>query len=76
MSTMQASPVSGLTLKLERVARDVKSSDLAAQAGMSRSWVSRVESRRIVNAADVERYRAALTTFPTVAAPQTAQDAA
>lgn len=66
---------SGLTLRLERVGRDVKAKDVALASGKSAAWVSRIESRRIVSAADAQTYRAALASLPAVATSDGAEAA-
>lgn len=63
---MTPMPVSGLSLKLQRISRDVKALDLAARMGVSNSTVSRIESSRIVDADTARRYTEALATFATV----------
>jgi transcriptional regulator with XRE-family HTH domain len=77
MTTMTAT---GLSLKLQRVARDVKAQDLAARMNVSNSTVSRIESSRVVSDERAAAYLAALATFRTVAndgtdAPQAASAA-
>lgn len=57
--------MSGLDLKLRRIAQNVKGKDLAAAAGWHPSTVSRLESRAIVLPADVAKYVAALATLAT-----------
>lgn len=59
---------SGLSLRLQRIARDVKAVDLAAAMGVTPGWVSRIESRRLVPDDSVQKYLTALATFPTIAA--------
>lgn len=66
----------GLALRLERVARDVKARDLASAMGVTSGWVSRIESRRVVPTDTAEKYLAALATFPTVTNASDAPSAA
>ena len=61
--------VTGMDLKLERVARQVKAMDLAARMGVSRSYLSQLEARYSVQPDMAERYREALATFPSLARP-------
>jgi transcriptional regulator with XRE-family HTH domain len=76
MTTMNEELVSGLELKLERVARQVKASDLAAQIGVSRSYLSQLESRHSVKPEAAQRYRAGLATFPSLASHSESSSAA
>ena len=57
---------SGLDLKLQRVAADVRSGVLARAMGVHPSRITAIERSRIVSAAVVERYVAALATCTTV----------
>lgn len=68
--------VTGLDLKLARVARFVKATDLAARMGTSPSAVSRIESRFAVDPAIAKKYRDALATFPAVTTAQEGPEAA
>jgi transcriptional regulator with XRE-family HTH domain len=61
--------ISGLTLKLERVSQNVKATELAARMGVSRPYLSQVESRWSVDPKMAVRYREALATFPSLASP-------
>lgn len=64
--------MTGLELKLKRVAADVKSKDLAAALGVTTSYVSRIEGRRVVTPEMHDRYVAALTTCITKSTEGTA----
>jgi transcriptional regulator with XRE-family HTH domain len=68
--------VTGMTLKLERVGRNVKQTDLAARMGVSRTWLSTIESRYAVDPDVAQRYRQALVTFPSLASPSEPVEAA
>lgn len=68
--------VTGMDLKLQRVARQVKATDLAARMGVSRSYLSQLESRYAVQPDAASRYRDALATFPSLVRPSDGQDAA
>ena len=61
--------VTGMTLKLERVARNVKQGDLAERMGVSRSYLSMLEGRYVVPAEAAERYRKYLASFPSLTSP-------
>jgi transcriptional regulator with XRE-family HTH domain len=64
--------VTGLELKLRRVAKGVRVTDLAHRMGMkTHSRVSQIEASRQVTPKTAARYLGALETFPNVA-----QDAA
>lgn len=67
MTQMAEGLVSGLDLKLERVARQVKASDLAERMTVSRSWLSQLESRHSIKPDVARRYRESLATFPSLA---------
>ena len=56
----------GLSLKLRRVAADVRSGDLARAMGVHPSRITHIERSRTVSDATVERYVAALATCTTV----------
>lgn len=68
--------VTGVDLKLERVARQVKAMDLAERMGVSRSYLSQLEGRYSVQPEMARRYREALATFPSLARPSEAPTAA
>jgi len=53
----------GKTLKLRRVAADIKAKDLAEAMGVSDSRVSRIENSRIVTEETTARYLEALATL-------------
>lgn len=57
--------MTGMDLKLRRVAAHVKGKDLAAAAGWHPSTVTRLEQRALVPPADVTKYVAALATLAT-----------
>ena len=57
--------MTGMELKLRRVAARVKGVELAKAAGRSSAWVSTIEARAYVLPADVDRYVAALATLAT-----------
>lgn len=61
--------VTGMTLKLERVAQSVKQTDLAAKMGVSRPYLSALENRYAVDPEVAQRYRTALASFPSLATP-------
>lgn len=65
--TMNDVLVTGMDLKLERVARQVKATDLASRMGVSRSYLSALESRYSVVPEKARAYRSALATFPALA---------
>lgn len=67
--------MTGLDLKLRRVAADVKAKDLALVMGVTDSRISRIENSRTVTDDAAARYLAALETLATVA-PQTPAEAA
>ena len=54
--------MTGLELRLKRVAADVKAKDVAAAMGVTTSYVSRIEGRRIVTQDMWDRYVSALDT--------------
>lgn len=58
--------MTGMDLKLKRVAADVKAKDLADAMGVTDSRVSRIESSRTVTEDAAARYLAALATLATV----------
>lgn len=60
---------SGLALRLQRTAKDVKAIDLARVMDVTPGWVSRIESRRVVPEETATKYLDALATFATVATP-------
>lgn len=64
--------VTGMELRLERVAADVKAKDLAEAMGTVPSSVSRLERARIVTDKAAQRYRDALARCATVATGRTA----
>ena len=68
--------VTGMDLKLERVARQVTATALAERMGVSRSYLSQLESRYAVAPDKAKAYRSALATFPTLATPATPSGAA
>ena len=55
----------GMDLKLQRIAANVKQKDVAAAAGWHPGTVNRLEKRAIVLPADVAKYTAALATLAT-----------
>lgn len=57
--------VSGMDLKLQRVAADITARDLAAVMGCHPSRVNYIEGRRLVTPTAAEKYRAALATLTT-----------
>lgn len=58
----------GLDLKVERIRRDVKVKDLAQQVGRHPAWVTRIEARRSVPAAQAQTYRDGLAALAASAA--------
>lgn len=68
--------MTGIDLKVRRVAADVRLKDLAAVMGVSDSRVSRIEGSRQVTDDAAERYLRALATFGTVSAADDARGAA
>ncbi len=68
--------MTGLDLKLRRVAADVKLKDLALAMGVTDARISRIENSRVVTDEARNRYLEALTTLGTVGAPQDAVGAA
>lgn len=65
--------MTGLELKLKRVAADVKAVDLAAAMGVTPSRISVIEGMRRSNTPEtVERYLAALATCATKSTPDAA----
>ena len=67
--------VTGMDLKLARVARQVTATALAERMGVSRSYLSQLESRYAVRPEQAERYQTTLATFPALAAPSQAASA-
>ncbi|MBX3031902.1 MAG: hypothetical protein KF809_17280 [Chloroflexi bacterium] len=65
-------PTTGLELRLERVALDVKVKDVAAAMGAPASSVSRLEKMRQVTEASAARYRDALARCAAVATSEVA----
>jgi predicted transcriptional regulator len=63
--------MTGLHLKLQRVAADVSQTELAKVMEISNSYVSAIEAKRLVSTRLVERYLAALATCttPTTSVP-------
>lgn len=57
--------MTGMDLKLQRVAADVKAKDLAAAMGVTDSRVSRIENSRLVTPEAEQRYLIALHTCVT-----------
>ena len=68
--------VSGLDLKLERVARQVKAIDLAEQMGVSKFYLSQLEGRHSIHPDVAAKYRQSLATFPSLARPTDTPSAA
>lgn len=68
--------ITGMTLKLERVARQVKATDLAERMGVSRAYLSTLENRYAVKPDKAENYRKALATFPAIPTAPEGQSAA
>lgn len=66
----------GMTLKLERIARYVKATDLAARMGVSRAYLSQLEARGAIQPEAADRYRKALATFPSLTSPAEPPEAA
>lgn len=62
-------PISGITLRLERVAAKVTIVDLAAQMGRHRATVANYENAASVSFEVAREYRAALATLTEVATP-------
>lgn len=62
---MDNSPLSGLDLKLQRVAADITARHLAAVMGVHPSRINYIEGRRLLTAASAEKYLAALATLTT-----------
>lgn len=60
-----ANTPTGLALKVERVAADVSSSDLALAMGVTVSRLSHIEGSRKVTLKAAAKYRAALQTLTT-----------
>lgn len=56
-------PITGLSLRLERVAARVKLQDLAARMGVHRATLARYEGLAVVPDLFVARYRSSLETF-------------
>lgn len=59
--------LTGMDLKLERVARQVTATALAEKMGVSRSWLSMLEGRYSVKPEVSSRYLEALASFPSLA---------
>lgn len=57
--------MTGLDLKLRRVAADVKTGELAAAMGVTNARISHIEKLRVVTPEAQARYLAALTTCTT-----------
>lgn len=68
--------VTGMTLKLERIARNVKQGQLASRMGVSPSKLSRLEDRYAVGPDAARQYRSALATFPSLTNAQDGPEAA
>ncbi len=68
--------MTGMDLKLRRVAADVKLKDLANAMGVTDSRVSRVEGSRVVTDEAAAKYLDALETFQTVPTSSNAPEAA
>jgi DNA-binding Xre family transcriptional regulator len=66
----------GVDLKVARIRRLVKATDLAAQMGVSRATLNRIEGLAGVKPEVAQRYMAALTAFPSVATAQEGPEAA
>ena len=56
---------SGLELKLQRVAADIRAADLAAEMGVHPSRVHYIEGRRVTSVGAAEQYLTALATLTT-----------
>lgn len=59
-------PTTGLDLKLKRVARRVRVIDLAQAMGVRHSRISQIEAQAVPSTEMIDRYLAALATFPDV----------
>jgi transcriptional regulator with XRE-family HTH domain len=68
--------MTGLELKLQRIAADVRVKDLAQEMGVTDSRISYIESRRYPTTAAVDRYLAALDTCITKSTSAGAKGAA
>jgi transcriptional regulator with XRE-family HTH domain len=68
--------VTGMSLKLERIARSVKQGQLATRMGVSPDTLSRLENRYAVTSEQAQRYRKALATFPSLTSPSQPDQAA
>jgi DNA-binding XRE family transcriptional regulator len=66
----------GMDLKVERIRRLVKATDLAERMGISRATLNRIEGLAGVKPGTALHYRAALATFPAVATAQDGPEAA
>lgn len=64
--------MNGHDLKVERVKANVKAVALAAELGVDKSTVSRIESKWFVEPEWVDRYLAALATCSTIRTPKEA----
>lgn len=58
--------MTGMTLKLQRVERRVRVTDLAHAMGVKHSRISQIENQATVTQRTASRYLAALSTFPVV----------
>lgn len=63
-------PTTGLDLKLKRVAKRVRVTDLAARMGVQHPRVSHIEGAALVTDDAARKYLDALATFDDVATPQ------
>lgn len=64
--------MSGLDLRLARVAQDVKQQDVDRAAEKGAGWASRLESRRVVPEDQAQRYLVALAALTTSVDPAVA----
>lgn len=67
--------VTGMDLKLARIRQQVTATALARKMGVSRPYLSQVESRYAVQPEMANRYREALASFPSLASPSDGQEA-
>ena len=65
-ANVRGMPETGLQLKLKRVARRVRVTDLARAMGVTHGRVSQIEALDVPTAEARERYLSALATFPDV----------